>query len=86
MQESEDGLDNSEKGKAGKSQGKAAQKMEDMAKSLRKKAGSKSPDEIDIDIRATRQILTNLIRLSFDQEDLMQSVKTTSPTEPGLHR
>lgn len=35
-------------------------------------------EQIDIDIRATRQILTNLIRLSFDQEDLMGAVKHTS--------
>jgi hypothetical protein len=80
MQDSEDELGQGQKSKASKSQAKAAKKMGDMAKSLRKKAGGMSPDEIDIDIRATRQILSNLIRLSFDQEDLMQSVKVTSPT------
>jgi hypothetical protein len=79
MQDSEDELDKQQNGKAGKAQDKAAKNLEDMAKSLRKKAGDEDIDEIEIDIRATRQILSNLIRLSFDQEDLMESVKTTSP-------
>ncbi len=78
MQQSEESLDKKESGKAGKSQKSAADNLEQMAKSLRKKAGGQSPEEIDIDIKATRQILSNLIRLSFDQEDLMGSVKVTS--------
>ncbi len=78
MQESEEQLGQNKKGKASKSQSKAAQNLEDMAKSMRKKAGGMDQDEIDIDIRATRQILTNLIRLSFGQEDLMESVGHTS--------
>ena len=80
MQQSEEQLDKNDKSSAGKSQGKAAKKMKEMAKSLREKAGGESIDEIEIDIRATRQILTNLIRLSFDQEDLMNSVRITSFT------
>jgi hypothetical protein len=78
MQDSQESLDKKEGGKAGKSQKSAADNLEQMAKSLRKKAGGQSPEEIDIDIKATRQILSNLIRLSFDQEDLMASVKVTS--------
>ncbi len=34
------------------------------------------PEQIDIDIKATRQILTNLIRFSFDQEKLMAKGET----------
>ena len=78
MQQSEESLDKKENSKAGKSQKSAADNLESMAKSLRKKAGGQSPEEIEIDIKATRQILSNLIRLSFDQEDLMASVKVTS--------
>ncbi|MCW3121974.1 MAG: hypothetical protein JWQ38_1466 [Flavipsychrobacter sp.] len=79
MEESEDALDKKENSKAGKAQDKAAKKMESMAKSMRKKSGEMDNEEIEIDIKATRQILSNLIRLSFDQEDLMEKVKTTSP-------
>lgn len=80
MQESEDELNQNKKDKAGKKQDKAAKNLEDMANSLRKKAGGMDMNQIDIDIHATRQILSNLIRLSFDQEDLMEKVRTTSPS------
>ncbi len=49
-----------------------------MAKSMREKADGMDAEQIDIDIRATRQILSNLIRLSFSQEDLMDNVRRTS--------
>ena len=85
MKDSEENLDKKENQKAGKSQKKAAEKMEKMAKSMRSKAaaGGGGPEEIDIDIKATRQILSNLIRLSFDQEDLMESVRKTSAASQG---
>ena len=78
MQESEENLDKKQNDKAGKSQKEAADNLESMAKAMRKKAGGQGLEQIEIDIRATRQILSNLIRLSFDQEDLMASVKVTS--------
>jgi len=79
MDESQDALGKKDNKKASKSQDKAAKKMAKMAKDLRKKSGGGDKDEIEIDIKATRQILSNLIRLSFDQEDLMAQVKVTSP-------
>ncbi len=78
MQESEDELNQKQDSKAGKSQKSAADKLAKMAKSLRDKSGDGDLEQIEIDIRATRQILSNLIRLSFDQEDLAESVKRTS--------
>ena len=78
MQQSEDDLDQKQNSKASKSQKSAADNLEQMAKSLRKKAGGGDLEQIEIDIRATRQILSNLIRLSFDQEDLLDAVKRTS--------
>lgn len=78
MQDSEEELGKKDNKKAGKSQDNAAKNLESMAKSLRKKSSGMDADQIEIDIKATRQILSNLIRLSFDQEDLMESVKHTS--------
>jgi hypothetical protein len=79
MQDSEESLDKKENSKSSKSQNSAASHMEQMAKGLKKKAGAGGDmEQIELDIRATRQILSNLIRLSFDQEDLMQSVRRTS--------
>ncbi len=80
MQESEQELNEKQNSKSGKSQDKAAENLENMAKSLRDKAAGMDMEQIEIDIKATRQILTNLIRLSFAQEDLMESVRHTSPS------
>lgn len=84
MQESEQKLDQKQNKQASKPQKDAKEKMEKMAAGLRKNADGMSPDEIDIDIRATRQILSNLIRMSFDQEDLMASVRKTSPSSQAF--
>jgi hypothetical protein len=79
MQQSGEQLDKNNSGKAGESQQKAAENLQEMAASLRAQAGGMGMEQIKIDIRATRQLLTNLIRLSFDQEKLMNAVRTTSP-------
>ncbi|MCC6186627.1 MAG: hypothetical protein IT256_05680, partial [Chitinophagaceae bacterium] len=83
MQKSQDQLAEEDSDGASKSQSKAAQNLEDMAASLRKKAGGMDMEEIEMNIKAVRQILTNLMRLSFDQESLIKSVRTTPSNNPA---
>jgi hypothetical protein len=78
MQKSEEQLSKKDNKSAGKNQENASKKMKEMAASMKESAGGMAPQQIDIDIKATRQILSNLIRLSFDQEDLMEKVGTTA--------
>ena len=80
MEKSENSLSQKKKDKASQSQKKAASKMSQMAKKMRQNADGMDMEEIEIDIKATRQVLSNLIRLSFDQEDLMGAVRRTPPT------
>jgi len=80
MKESENQLDNNDNQSSGQSQNKAAQNLQDMADALNKQGSGAGMEELKMNIRAVRQILTNLIRLSFDQEDLMGSVQHTSIT------
>jgi hypothetical protein len=82
MQKSEEQLEKEQNGNSSKSQSKAAQNLEDMANSLRQKSGGMDMEEIEMNIKAVRQILTNLMRLSFDQEQLIKSVKTTAANNP----
>lgn len=82
MQKSEDQLDESQNSNSSKSQSKAAQNLQDMAESLRKKSSGMEMEEIEMNIKAVRQILTNLMRLSFDQEQLIKSVKSTPTNSP----
>ncbi|GAA4469145.1 hypothetical protein GCM10023093_28050 [Nemorincola caseinilytica] len=79
MEQGAQDLDQKQNDKAGKEQDDAAKNLEEMAKSLREKAAGMDMEQIELDIKATRQILSNLIRLSFAQEDLMDKVKVTSP-------
>jgi hypothetical protein len=80
MQNSQDQLEQNQKSKAGQSQSQAAQNLQDMANSMRMKAGGMDAEEIELDIKMTRQVLTNLMRLSFDQEKLMKQVPATNTT------
>ncbi len=82
MQQSSEQLNQNQKQNASKAQQQAKQKLQEMAESLRGAAGGSSPEQLDIDIRATRQILTNLVRLSFSEEGLVNKVKTTSAASP----
>lgn len=80
MQQGEQQLNQQQNSKASQSQSKASQNMKNMADALRKQAAGMDVKQIELDIKATRQLLTNLIRLSFDQEGLMKRVGQTSPS------
>jgi len=82
MQQSSDQLQQNQKSKASEEEKKAAENLEQMAASMREQASGMNMEQIEMDIHAVRQILTNLIRLSFDQEDLMKSVLRTPTTSP----
>lgn len=77
MQDSKEELSKNEGSKASQSQSQAAQNLQEMSESLSNMAGGMNVQQIDIDIKATRQVLTNLMRLSFDQEQLIKNVQNT---------
>jgi len=79
MDQSSQKLGQQNKSGASQNQSKAAQNLRDMAAALRQAGGGMNMKQIELDIRATRQILSNLMRLSFDQEKLMGTVRTTQP-------
>lgn len=83
MQQSSEQLQKSQQQKASQSQSKAQQNLQQMAASMQQMASGMDAQQIDIDIKATRQILTNLIRFSFDQEKLMNKVKQTPLSSPN---
>lgn len=83
MQNSEQQLEENKNDAASKEQSKAAQNLQEMAAALSQQAAGMAPQEIEMNIRAVRQILTNLMRLSFDQEKLIKSVTTTAVNQPA---
>lgn len=84
MENSEQQLNKQQNKAAQDAQDKAAQKLEKMSASMAKMASGMDMEQIDIDIKAVRQLLTNLLRFSFDQEALMAREKTMSITSPSF--
>lgn len=82
MDKSSEELSSGSKSKASKSQKKAKESLEKLAKKMKDSAAGGGADETEIDIKATRQILQNLIRMSFSQEDLINDVKRTAISDP----
>lgn len=82
MKKSSDELKSGNSSKASKSQKSAKESLEKLAEEMNVAAGGGGPEEIEIDIKAVRQILSNLIRMSFSQEDLIELVKKTNISDP----
>jgi hypothetical protein len=82
MENSESQLKQSQNEAAQKAQENAAQSLDQMASSLMQMASGMDMQQVDIDIRAVRQLLTNLLRFSFEQEKLMNKEKEISVYSP----
>ncbi len=67
---------------AQKNQKSAAQKMRNMAQNMQMQMNSASEEMITEDIAMLRQIIENLLRFSFDQEDLMSRLKNIYKDHP----
>jgi hypothetical protein len=78
---SKDIKDNKNKN-ASQNQKDAAQKMEEMAEKLEKMMDEAEDEQQEEDLNALRDILENLVRLSFDQEEVMQKLKKTDRNDP----
>lgn len=68
--------------KAGKSQKKAADQMKEMAQQMENQQSSMDMEQAEEDLNDLRQLLDNLVRLSFEQEQLMKDLKSTSQQDP----
>ncbi len=75
---------NSSKKSASKKQKSAAEKMEKMADEMAKAKDKEDQEKEGEDIDKLRQILTNLIRLSFGQEALMGELGKTKYNDPQI--
>ncbi len=75
-------LQQNQKNKASKSQKNAGQKMEQMAENMQQQMESGNMEQMEEDMKAMRQLLENLIGLSFDQEDLIGEFNKTHTSTP----
>ena len=80
MNKSSDQLQNKKNKKAAEAQNKAGQKMEEMAQQMASMQSASSGEGEDMD--ALRQLLDNLLHLSFEQEALMEKFKVIKRESP----
>ena len=82
MQKSSEQLNNNQKKNASKSQKNAAQKMQEMSDQLSQMQQEQKEEQEGEDINKLRDILENLIQLSFGQEALMGDLAKTKANNP----
>lgn len=82
MQESEQQLAKNQNQKASQSQKAAAQRMQKMAKKMRDQMSDDEEKKAQQNIDDLRDILDNLVTLSFDQEKLMKDFRQVDQSDP----
>ncbi len=82
MEESSDELQKKQKQKASKKQKSAAGKMKQMAQQMQEAMDSGEQEQMEEDMAALRQLLENLVTLSFDQEMLINSFSKSRINTP----
>ncbi len=86
MQNSKNELSTKKMSKASKSQKSAAQKMKNLSNNLMNMMNSMMSDQLGEDIWTLREILENLLQVSFDQEDLMDGLRVVNRNDPVYNR
>jgi len=82
MNKSSEQLQDNKKKKASESQKGASGKMGELADQLKQMQGDMEMESNEEDLDALRQLLENLVQLSFDQEDLMVELQKTNKNDP----
>ncbi|MBS1622652.1 MAG: DUF4175 domain-containing protein [Bacteroidetes bacterium] len=82
QQDAEQNMSQSQNSKASKSQKSAANNMKEAAKKMAKMKQSMEQEEESEDMASLRQLLKNILSLSFDQERLMGQLKTININTP----
>lgn len=82
MQESSEQLQNNKPGKAGENQKKAADEMKKAKEKMQAMQQKMEQESLQLNYQALRQILENLMHLSFEQEQLMDELNGINNYNP----
>lgn len=82
LEQSKQNLEQGKKNKAQDSQQQSAEQMEQMAQDMKSMMQQMQQEQAGEDLQAIRQLLDNLIKLSFDQEALIAELGATRTTNP----
>ena len=84
MKKSKDELDKKDNKAASKSQKKASKKMKKQAADMKESMEGGASDKAGEDIKTLRQLLENLVTLSFDQEELVNDINPYMANTPAF--
>ena len=84
LNQAKEQLEKNQKQKAGESQKKAAEKMKEMAEQMEQTMADDEAESLGEDILKLRQVLDNIIKTSFQQEELMQQTAKVSTQDPAM--
>lgn len=82
MEQSSEQLEQKQNSKASESQKNSSQKMQEMSEQLQQMMSSMMMEQMGEDINTLREILENLIQISFDQEDLLADYNDVNTNDP----
>jgi len=82
MKDAKESLEQGQKKKAGKKQKSAAGKMKDMANKMKKSSQGGEMEQMEEDVKSLRQLLENLVGLSFAQEKNMKEIEGATINTP----
>ncbi|WP_207533496.1 DUF4175 family protein [Desertivirga arenae] len=86
LEESSKNLENKNNKKAAEKQEQAAQQMKQLSQKLSDNQKENELEENQLNLQNLRQILKNLLSASFNQEKIMQTLRSTSSTDPNYLR
>ena len=82
MEQGQEEMEQKENQKASKSQKSAAQQMQQMAQQMQQQMQEMQQEQESEDLQAIRQLLENLIDMSFDQERVIDEIEQTTVNNP----
>lgn len=82
MEKSSEQLEQKQNSKASESQKSASEKMKEMAEKMAGAMAGAQMDQMEEDMESLRQLLENLVDLSFDQEEVMVDIQKTNINTP----
>ncbi len=84
LQQAQDETDKGNYDKASQMQQKAAEKMESLAQAMQEMMEEDENADMGEDINTIRQILDNIVKTSFAQEQIMRQMDKLTPQDPAM--
>ena len=84
LQQGQQNLDKNNRSKSSENQKKAAEDIDKLADQLNQDFNQSELEQVSEDIETVRQILDNLVKISFNQEDILNKTKVTKSASPNV--